>query len=113
MVLALAVAVHVSPKSLRLAELEGTKSTLVDLPTLVFSILPAAFLFPATCNYNHPIKATSMTPFFAFNSPFSITQILHQINSNKLLTSYNPYIYAIIFYHVLLCNFHDTDIKIK
>lgn len=40
---ALAVAVHVSPESLRFAELEGTKPTLVDLPTL---ILPATF-FPS------------------------------------------------------------------
>lgn len=50
---ALAVAVHVSPKSLRFAELEGTKPTLIDLPTLVLSILSAAFLLPITCVIHH------------------------------------------------------------
>ena len=47
---ALAVAVHVTTKSLRFAELEGTEPTLVDLTTLFFSLLPAAFLFPAPCS---------------------------------------------------------------
>jgi len=53
---ALAVAVHVSPKGLRFAELEGTKPTFIDLPTLVFSILSAAFLFPIACNKNNQFK---------------------------------------------------------
>ncbi|KAF7808878.1 Zinc finger protein JAGGED [Senna tora] len=45
--LALAMAVHVSPKSLRLADFVGTKSALVHLiPTLLFPIL----LFCALCN---------------------------------------------------------------
>lgn len=49
--LALSVAVHVSPKSLRFAELEGTKPTLIDLPALIiFPILGAAFLFPMACS---------------------------------------------------------------
>lgn len=47
----LSVAVHVSPQSLRFAKLEGTKPTLVDLPTLIFPVLHAAFLFPIPCNF--------------------------------------------------------------
>jgi hypothetical protein len=46
---ALSVSVHVPSKSLRFAELEGTKPTLVDLITLFFPILSAAFLFPVAC----------------------------------------------------------------
>lgn len=59
---ALAVAVHVSAKSLRFAELEGTKPTLVDLPTIVLSFLPAAFLLSITCpNFNQLVPTSIYT----------------------------------------------------
>jgi len=94
------VTVHVSPKSLRFTELEGTESTFVDLPTLIFSILPAVFLFPATCqqiNNNILFKQLRWDHYFPLinipNFPYIIKYIF-SISLIYLLT----YLFIYYFY---------------
>lgn len=63
------MAIHVSAEGLGFAELEGTKPALIDLPSIIFFLLSAAFLFPvASC-------------------------IFYQFQNNILDLFFNPYFY--------------------